>query len=132
MSLTIEIPTEREDALRPVSGILELFSLPPDWNGPDYVAPDPVSVISALYWATNFQREVMQNGAEWVPPHPTASADGEAVLEWWSAAKKLTVYFPSEGGAEYVASWAADPNAMRDGTANTREERAALWKWLYE
>ncbi len=81
-------------------------------------------MVIALYEAAAAQ------GLIWQPPHVTASPRGEAVLEWWGAHKKLTVYVDA-AKVEYVLSWGPDIEAeMADGEADTVEGALGLWHWL--
>jgi hypothetical protein len=111
-----------------IAPIANLLYLRDGWNGTGFLAPTPASVARAIQWTIALYDEA--KGETWIAPHATASANGEAVLEWWNGQKKLTLYF-SEEGVEYIKSWGVDIFAeMEDGNADTSEARSLLWKWL--
>lgn len=70
---------------------------------------------------------VSNQGAQWRPPLISASWDGEAVLEWWVANRKLTLYCSEDETTYIKTSTNDDQIIVEDGPAGALME---LWGWL--
>jgi hypothetical protein len=67
---------------------------------------------------------------EWVDPHVTRSPDGDVVLEWWHADRKLTVYVSADA-VEHVRAWGSDMvSQMDEGRLTDLAELGHLVRWL--
>ena len=101
-----------------------------NWNGYGAPTPDEEAVEHAVGWVRALYTDTSDQGLPWLEPNVTASADGEVVVEWWHGGKKLTVYV-GDGSTEYVQVWGVDVDQeMAEGTADTRDARRRLWRWL--
>jgi hypothetical protein len=106
-----------------------MLTRPENWNSHGTSKPSATSIAHAKEWIAQFQHEC---GESWLEPHVTADAWGDLIFEWWYEEKHLSL-FVSVQSAEYLTSWRdCTINEMRDGDANTPEERATLWSWLME
>jgi hypothetical protein len=100
------------------------------WNGYDALAPDRAAIAFAEAWLAGLYKQVTAQGAPWLTPHVTSSAEGEVVFEWWNDPRKLTVYCTAED-ANFVKVWGPDMvTQMEDGDATSPAARQQLWMWL--
>jgi hypothetical protein len=100
------------------------------WNGYDALAPDRAAIAFAEAWLAGLFQQVTAQGAPWLAPHVTSSAEGEVVFEWWNEPHKLTVYCTAED-ANFVKVWGPDMvTQMEDGDATSPAARQQLWRWL--
>src|SRR5207247_7480539 len=100
------------------------------WNGYDALAPDRHAIAFAETWLAGLYQQVTAQGAPWLAPHVTSSAEGEVVFERWNDPRKLTVYCTAED-ANFVKVWGPDMVLqMEDGDATSPAARRQLWTWL--
>ncbi len=116
---------------RTLGSIVALRRLGENWNGHDAAAPMPTALLKAVSWTQMMSDEVWNRGWVWHEPHISASEEGEVVLEWWQAPKSLTVYVSPEGMDYIQDNGMGGPAEMGDGSANTTNERLAMWQWMF-
>lgn len=104
--------------------------LPDDWDGEGSTRPNPASVGNALARLPEICRLAMVAGS-WVPPHISASEDGEITFEWWEGARKLTIYFGANH-MEVIRVWGTNmEHEMDHRFISDPAELAPAWAWLY-
>lgn len=114
--------------------VAALAGLREGWNGYDALPPTSASVEHARCWLQAQWEQCRAEGLPWHPPHITASAEGQAVFEWWADDRTLTLYFDGEA-AEYLKfGRQSGPLAgLREhGMAETPASAAALMRWFNE
>lgn len=108
---------------------LERLHLRPEgWNGYNVAAPDQTAINRAQDWLRD-HKTFFSSG--WIKPHVTSSPEGYAVLEWWNAEKKITLFF-SPTNTDYLRSWGTDLDSeMEEGVLDDDPQQFAfMWKWL--
>jgi hypothetical protein len=121
-------PLPRLEAV--IAPVTALVTLRDGWNGPGSLAADPATVARTVEWLVGLVEEVRLSGLPWSAPLCNPGSAGDVVLEWWSGAKKLTVYVTSDT-VEYLKAWGPDIEAdMAEGDAADADTRRELWAWL--
>lgn len=111
--------------------IRKLFELPDNWDGHGSAKPDFDAVVRAYLAVLEMFQTASLSGYGWANPNVSADESGAAVFEWWSGARKLTVYVtPSQ--MSYVRVWGDDMDEeMEDGEIDDLDyDFTALWGWL--
>ena len=109
-----------------------LHDLTANWNGGDIPAPAPDAIENARGWINSFYLDAKRGNLAWISPHVSADEEGRAAFEWARGRKRLVVYVSPEETV-YIKAWGPSiVSEMEDGSANTPEERTALWAWLTE
>jgi hypothetical protein len=104
--------------------------LPENWDGEGSAKPRPSSVANAMARLPEICKVAMLAGS-WVPPHISASEDGEITFEWWEGARKLTLYF-GDSQMEVICVWGADiEHEMDHRVVAMSADVAPAWAWLY-
>ncbi|WP_216920626.1 hypothetical protein [Synechococcus sp. CCAP 1479/9] len=81
------------------------------------------------FWLSEVNFLISEVRLPWVEPLVNY-VDQEVSLEWWSANKKLTIYF-SDTAIEFIRVWGPDiKNEMEDGEVVNPFSFVALWQWL--
>jgi hypothetical protein len=89
-----------------------------------------LAIMRARWWVETFSSFAAVEDLEFMTPSVTASPDDEVVLEWWSGARKLTLYVTGDG-LEYVRAWGADMFAeMNEGRIESCSDAVPVWSWL--
>lgn len=121
------------DGLNDISDTMErIRNLLPEsvrYTGHHEFVPQKRCVAHALEWLPDFRRAVGSGGNIWLPPHVTASPEGEVVFEWWNSGKCLTVYIEPDS-VYHVRVWGDSfQDDMADGEL-ARGEWNSVWRWL--
>lgn len=100
-----------------------------NWDGRNAIAVNSKTVDLGMTLVNQIYETTLEMGMDWYQPNVTASAHGEAVLEWWNRQKKLTIYISSEQ-TDYVKIWGADIDAEMEDGILTSLKVAELITWL--
>lgn len=113
--------------VRAIEALECLRELPSGWAGEEWCAPDSDAVQAARRWLLQLWSQTGAGASIWLPPHITASPQGDVVLEWWHDPKKLTVYISAQS-TEYLKVWGTNIfEEMEEGVTNSP---LALMEWL--
>jgi len=103
-------------------------SYPHNWDDCGSAAPQPAAVSRASAALTELYR--VCSGA-WLPPHISASEEGEITFEWWSGARKLTMYIGATS-MEVLKVWGVDlNNEMESVVLRDATNFGPVWAWLH-
>jgi hypothetical protein len=120
-------------ALAHVKARLEaLKRLPANWDGHGSDKPDAGAIELTISVLPEFFRGAAQTDYGWSNPHVSANESGGIVLEWWTDARKLTVYV-AWTDISYIRVWGDDVETEMDEgtlTADLRQEFESVWSWL--
>jgi hypothetical protein len=106
--------------------IVELARLEAAQQGTRPITAKVMSITLALL---DQAAEFWRSGPK-LEPFVTASPQGEVVLEWWNAWRKITVYV-GESSRDYVQVWGPDiDKQMNDGELQGGMQLTDLLKWL--
>ncbi|MBB6580547.1 hypothetical protein [Ralstonia solanacearum] len=108
--------------------IERLEQLERDWDGYGSAKPNIDAIKLAVSSLPDFISSAEKTGG-WSLPHVSANEDGEVLLEWWKAEKKLTFFFRADG-IDYLRAWGADIQHDMDDGELTAEAFPRLWAWL--
>jgi len=100
-----------------------------NWDGYGSAKPQNSAISAAMAYCGIFNEELSNSPFAWSMPHVSSNEDGHVTLEWWSLARKLTIYVTATK-AKYIK--VAGPNIttdMEDGDIETGQFRE-LWSWL--
>jgi hypothetical protein len=90
----------------------------------------PGIIDNAKIFIRNAANELSKMHQSLIQPSVLADVTEEIVFEWWSGARKLSVYV-SEKEIQYIKVWGIDINQeMEDGELSTDSKFSDLWAWL--
>src|SRR5688500_14701069 len=69
-----------------------LSQLGSNWNGEGAARPDPAAIDSARYILKLVLSNARNVGADWIEPLISPTYEGDVVMEWWKADRKLSLY----------------------------------------
>ena len=97
-----------------------------NWREYRCEAPNAKTINATANWIQNLYSSAVSSGAPWRDLLITASDEGEAVLECWKDAKKLTVRI-FEGDIKVIKK---EGVKREEVDAYSLESKRELWKWL--
>jgi len=130
----IEKELEKSDIrwLKQVVDSLEAMKAwPANWDSYDSDAPDRMAIESAISFIKTFYRIINLARSMWLPPHVTASSEGEVVFEWWKKNKKITLYI-TKNDISFIKVNGENIHDMEDGVFSIADTKnyMVLWQWL--
>ncbi|CAM8751171.1 hypothetical protein NCF_03153 [Burkholderia pseudomallei] len=108
--------------------IEHLAQLEENWDGYGSAKPSTDAIKRAISALPDFISMAEETGG-WSLPHVSANEDGEVLLEWWKAEKKLTLFVRADG-VDYLRTWGANIEHEMDDGVLIAETFPGLWSWL--